>query len=134
MILNKSLTLLFLHSGSAIASEVNGEKGTVLDLFLGESTIVPTQTYQSVLLNPSPTYIESPKEELSSSSPTLQSNSLKFSSEGYFNYDPYSKWGPDRWDNIKVKKSEYFDFTKVKKNQYDGRSQSPINTRRMKKN
>lgn len=50
----------------------------------------------------------------------------------YFNYDPYSKWGPERWDNIKIKKSEYFDFTKVKKNQCDGKKQSPINIRKTK--
>ena len=70
-------------------------------------------------------------EELSTVTPTAAATLVKKSSE-YFNYDPYSKWGPDRWDDIKVKKSEYFDFTKVKKNQCDGKKQSPINIRKTK--
>merc|ERR1712194_178073 len=89
-----------------------------------EYTLAPTKT----MITPNPSHIDQP-EDLSTFSPTMVVTSEKKSSE-YFNYNPYSKWGPERWDKIKIKKSEYFDFTKVKKNQCNGRTQSPINIRK----
>ena len=77
----------------------------ILMIYCSGTTSIPTQT---------PTQIDQ-GEELSISSIIKATSKAK--SSGYFNYDPYSKWGPERWDDIKIKNSDYFDFTKVKKNQ-----------------
>ena len=91
------------------------------------------------------------------SSTSAESITSEEKPSGFFDYNPYSKFGPERWyvlfdcyfkliyshhtmkismklyrDNIKIRKSEYFDFTKVKKNQCDGKKQSPINIRKTK--
>lgn len=66
------------------------------------------------------------------SSTSAESSTSEEKPSGFFDYNPYSKFGPERWDNIKIRKSEYFDFTKVKKNQCDGKKQSPINIRKTK--
>ena len=43
-----------------------------------------------------------------------------------FDFDPKSKLGPRRWDEIDVKRSDYFQWIGKSKNQCDGRKQSPI--------
>ena len=66
---------------------------------LRETVTTPSPTHmvqhEDTEMTSSPTYMEK-NEDLSTFSPTSKATSEQKSSE-YFNYDPYSNFGPDRW-------------------------------------
>jgi len=43
-----------------------------------------------------------------------------------FSYDRYSKLGPSKWEDIDFKDSEYFEWIQDRRNDCDGKYQSPV--------